>query len=87
MALDIESTTHVPVSELIKFLRFIAEHNMLDEVEQHLRGQECTTVVMSFEPLRAVGILAEERSRTASGEPPLLCASNSTAPRPKPQHP
>lgn len=67
--LDIEGLTEVPVRQLSNFLRFIAEHNLYDELEQHLRDRGCDKLLMSFEPVQAIGAIVEAKSRNLTGEP------------------
>jgi hypothetical protein len=95
--LYIDDLTEVPVRQLSKFLRFIAKHNLWDELEQHLTDRGCDKLLMSFEPVKAIGNIIEKKSselaaeheKTASAvpiEPAMSCACNSTT-RPPPNTP
>ena len=97
--LYIRSLVAVRVRELGKFLEFIAEHDLWDEVEQHLKDRGCTRLLMSQEPLHAIAGVVEARSAALVGvgscgaygdvgESPaaLKCASNGTN-KPPPKTP
>jgi hypothetical protein len=92
--LDIERLTEVPVRQFTRFLRFIAEHDLWDELEQQLKDRGCDKLLMSFEPVKAIGTMAETRSRELSGKQSedssdvLLCGCNgSLGPQPGPVTP
>lgn len=85
--LYIENLIEVPVRQLSKFLKFIAKHNLWDELEQHLKDRGCNKLVMSFEPVKAIGniiekksseLVAEHKRLASAGPKPLAmrCASN-----------
>lgn len=98
--LDIEGLTEIPVRQLSKFLRFIAERNLWDELEQHLTEYGCDKLLISFEPIQAIGAIVETKSRelaskqsgasTASAQESTLlrCGCNGPlGPRPGPVTP
>ncbi|TIO10357.1 hypothetical protein [Mesorhizobium sp.] len=92
--LDLEGLAEVPVRQLSKFLRVIAEYNLWDEVEQQLRAHGCDKVLMSFEPVRSIGAIAEARARELAGKRPdtpsklARCGCNGPlGPRPGPVTP
>jgi hypothetical protein len=60
--LYIEELTEVPVRQLSKFLKFIAKHDLWDELEQHLKDRGCNKLLMSFEPVKAIGKIIEKKS-------------------------
>ncbi len=64
--MDIHGLTEMPVHHLRGFMQFIAEHNLWDEVEQHLRQQGCNKLMISFEPMGAVGRLLEEKKKSGA---------------------
>ena len=90
--LYIENVAEVPVRQLKKFFKFIAEHDLWDEVERHLRDRGCKKLLMSFEPVKAIGNLIEQKSlqlvadhktlpsgaAKTSGPTAMRCASNGT---------
>lgn len=60
--LDIDGLVEVPISQLKRFLKFISENNLWDELESHLGERGCSKLIMSFEPVKAVGAIVESRS-------------------------
>ncbi|WP_140396900.1 hypothetical protein [Crenothrix polyspora] len=92
--MNIEPLAEVSVRQLSKFLKFIAQHNQWDELEQHLRDQGCNKLLMSWEPIHAVATIVETKSHELAsfrieGEDPttmMKCASNGTG-RPPPNTP
>ncbi|WP_020062908.1 hypothetical protein [Bacillus sp. 123MFChir2] len=60
--LDIERLAEVPVHRLKKFLSFIAEHNLWDDLEQHLKDRGCKKLLMSFEPVKEIGNIIQTKS-------------------------
>ncbi len=89
MAYNIDALTEVPVSQFSRFLKFIAKHDLLDELEQHLKERGCDKLLISFEPVKAIGTIIEKKSSdlvaehqkgasAAPIEPALRCACNGT---------
>jgi hypothetical protein len=68
--LHLEGLTEVPVRQLSKFLKIIAELNLWSELEQHLSSRGCETLLISFEPVKAIGAIAESRARERFGGQP-----------------
>ncbi|MCU5037552.1 hypothetical protein CON66_27895 [Bacillus cereus] len=65
--LDIERLAKVPVHRFTKFLKFIAEHNLWDELEQHLKDRGCNKLLMSFEPVKEIGNIIQTKSAALIG--------------------
>jgi hypothetical protein len=59
---DLHSVVEIPVRQLTRFLKFIAEHDLWDELEQHLHDRSCDKLLMSWEPVEAVAKIVEARS-------------------------
>jgi hypothetical protein len=90
--MDIHGLTEMPVHHLRGFMQFIAEHNLWDEVEQHLRQHGCSKLMISFEPMGAVGKLLEEKKKSGAVKQKLhllpRCGCNGpVGPRPGPVTP
>jgi hypothetical protein len=90
--MDIEGLTEMPVHHLRKFMQFIAEHNLWDEVEQHLRTNGCTKLMISYEPMGAVGKLLAQKKASGAVKQKLQilphCGCNGpVGPRPGPVTP
>ena len=64
--MDIHGLTEMPVHHLRGFMQFIAEHNLWDEVEQHLRQHGCSKLMISYEPMGAVGKLLEQKKSSGA---------------------
>lgn len=64
--MDIHGLVEMPVHHLRGFMQFIAEHNLWDEVEQHLRQQGCSKLMISLAPMGAVGKLLEEKKKSGA---------------------
>ena len=71
--MDIYGLVEMPVHHLRGFMQFIAEHNLWDEVEGHLRQHECTKLMISFEPMNAVGKLLEEKKSSGKVKQYISC--------------
>jgi hypothetical protein len=60
--LDTEGLVEVPVSQLTRFLKFIATNDLWDELEQHLTDRGCYKLLMSFEPVKLIGSIVQNKS-------------------------
>ena len=69
--MDIQGLTEMPVHHLRGFMQYIAEHDLWDEVEQHLRQHGCKKLLISFEPMGAVGKLLHEKKRSGAAKQKL----------------
>jgi len=90
--MDIHGLVEMPVHHLRGFMQFIAEHDLWDEVEKHLRQHGCTKMMISFEPMGAVGKLLEEKKKSGAVKQKLHilphCGCNGpVGPRPGPVTP
>lgn len=91
-AMDIEGLTEMPIHHLRGFMQYIAEHDLWDEVEQHLRNNGCTRLKISYEPMGAVGKLLEQKKSSGAVKQKLHllphCGCNGpVGPRPGPVTP
>ena len=64
--IDIEAVGQVPIRRFVFVMRYIAKHDLWDELEMHLEELGCTEMIMSQEPFQA--IQAHLLERVSRGE-------------------
>ncbi len=84
--------TEMPIEDFKQFAKLIADFDLWDEMEDLLKSQGLTTLLIEVEPLRAIGLRLQEK--IATGDLPAnlpviqLCGCNGpVGPRPGPTTP
>jgi hypothetical protein len=90
--MDIDPLTEMPISYFKGVMKFIAEHDLWDEVEKHLKDQRCVKLKISFEPIESVGRLLQKKVSSGTITPRMQvlasCGCNGPlGPRPGPTSP
>lgn len=78
--MEIEGLAEVPIGQLVRFLRFIAENDMWDELEHHLNVRGCDALLMSFGPIQAIGGIVETKARERTGQQSVASGKYSPTP-------
>jgi hypothetical protein len=79
-AIKLQELTEMPVHNFKIFMQLLAEYDLWDEMEDHLKSEGCTTFIVGVEPLKAIG--DRLRQKISSGALPgdlpwvTLCGSN-----------
>ena len=60
--LSVDKLVEVPVEQLHRFLKFIGEHDLWEELKQHLRDRGCDKLLMSLEPVKEIGRIVQTKS-------------------------
>lgn len=80
--MDIDALAELPVQRAIHYLQFIAEHDLWDELHDHLKDHGCKHFKISWETIHAIATVVDQKP-TAQGR--IGCASNGPlGPRPGP---
>ncbi len=77
--MDVGRTAHISVDLIKAFGEVIAEHDLWDELEEHLKAKGCQSLLVSFEPLSAIGELVQRKQTEGLlrvGKPVPECACN-----------
>lgn len=90
--LDPAGVAEIPIRRLVGYLKFIAEHNLWDEVEAHLGSSGQKNILMSYDHLHLVDTFLSQKLKTGGvtkkHHPLPLCGSNGpVGPRPGPVTP
>jgi hypothetical protein len=90
--LDPAGVAEIPIRQLVAYLKFIAEHNLWDEVETHLTSSGQKNILMSYDHLHLVDTFLSNKLKTGGvhkkTHPLPLCGSNGpVGPRPGPVTP
>ena len=65
-AMNVEGVAEIPVAHLKAFMKFISEHDLWDEVEQHLRAKGCRKMLISYEPMGAISEVLQKKVSTGA---------------------
>lgn len=60
--LSVDKLVEIPVNQLHRFLKFIGEHDLWEELAQHLRDRGCDKLLMSLEPVKEIGRIVQAKS-------------------------
>jgi hypothetical protein len=74
--------TEIQVQDFKSFMKLIAEYDLWDELEYHLKAEGCTSFMIGVEPMRVVGNRLQEKIVTGDLPTNLhaiqLCGCNGT---------
>jgi hypothetical protein len=59
--LNIFNLTHTSIRQFVFFMKAIADNNLWDEAEQHLKSRGCTRIILSVEPIGAIQQMLQQK--------------------------